>query len=86
MRGHGSFLFIGNGREANGSFHNIHTPAYDFKDSILALGAAYWVRLVQAELEAEQFPHAGFDGFREGARPSHHITANGGSNSVEFES
>ena len=40
----------GNGVEADGSFHNVHTPGYDFNDDILALGAAYWVKLVQTEL------------------------------------
>jgi hippurate hydrolase len=35
---------------ADGSFHNVHTPGYDFNDDILALGAAYWVKLVHTEL------------------------------------
>ena len=46
----GGFIMIGNGVAADGSFHNVHTPGYDFNDDILALGAAYWVKLVQAEL------------------------------------
>jgi amidohydrolase len=46
----GGFVIIGNGVEADGSFHNVHTPGYDFNDDILALGAAYWVKLVQTEL------------------------------------
>ena len=46
----GGFIMIGNGMAADGSFHNVHTPAYDFNDDILALGAAYWVKLVQTEL------------------------------------
>jgi hippurate hydrolase len=46
----GGFIIIGNGVAADGSFHNVHTPGYDFNDDILALGAAYWVKLVHAEL------------------------------------
>jgi amidohydrolase len=46
----GGFVMIGNGLAADGSFHDVHTPAYDFNDDILALGAAYWVRLVETEL------------------------------------
>jgi hippurate hydrolase len=46
----GGFVLIGNGVAADGSFNNVHTPGYDFNDDILALGAAYWVRLVQTEL------------------------------------
>ena len=43
---------IGNGIAPDGSFHNVHTPGYDFNDEILSLGAAYWVKLVQTELGA----------------------------------
>jgi len=46
----GVFMRIGNGVEADGSFHNVHTPKYDFNDEILALGAAYWAHLVRQEL------------------------------------
>jgi amidohydrolase len=46
----GSFIMIGNGVGSDGSFHNVHTPRYDFNDEILTLGAAYWVTLVQQEL------------------------------------
>jgi hippurate hydrolase len=46
----GSFMFIGNGVAEDGSFHNVHTPLYDFNDEILTLGAAYWVSLVEKEL------------------------------------
>jgi hippurate hydrolase len=46
----GSFMFIGNGAAADGSFHNVHTPLYDFNDEIITLGAAYWVSLVEHEL------------------------------------
>jgi metal-dependent amidase/aminoacylase/carboxypeptidase family protein len=34
----------------DGTFHNVHTPGYDFNDAILPLGVAYWVALVQKEL------------------------------------
>ena len=46
----GVFIRIGNGMAADGSFHNVHTPKYDFNDEILALGATYWVNLVHQEL------------------------------------
>ena len=46
----GGFVMIGNGVEPDGSFHNVHTPRYDFNDKILTLGASYWVSLVQQEL------------------------------------
>ncbi len=46
----GVFMRIGNGVAADGSFHNVHTPLYDFNDDALALGAAYWVNLVHEEL------------------------------------
>ena len=48
----GGFIMIGNGMAPDGSFHNVHTPGYDFNDNILTLGAAYWVKLVQTELSA----------------------------------
>lgn len=43
-------MFIGNGDEGDGEVHHVHTPGYDFNDDILALGAAYWVKLVETEL------------------------------------
>jgi hippurate hydrolase len=46
----GGFVLIGNGMAADGTFHNVHTPHYDFNDDILTLGAAYWVSLVRHEL------------------------------------
>ena len=46
----GVFIRIGNGTAPDGTFHNVHTPKYDFNDDILALGAAYWVNLVHHEL------------------------------------
>ncbi len=46
----GGFVMIGAGLHPDGSFHNVHTPGYDFNDEILALGAGYWVSLVREEL------------------------------------
>lgn len=46
----GGFIMIGNGVEPDGSFHNVHTPAYDFNEELLTLGAGYWVSLVREEL------------------------------------
>ena len=51
----GAYLFLGNGdgshREA--TYHGmgpceLHNPNYDFNDSLLPIGATYWVRLVEA--------------------------------------
>ncbi|WP_439597497.1 amidohydrolase [Falsiroseomonas sp.] len=47
----GVFMRIGNGMNADGSFHNVHTPRYDFNDDALVLGAAYWASLVAEELD-----------------------------------
>ena len=46
----GGFVLIGNGVEPDGSFHDLHTPAYDFNEDLLTLGAGYWVSLVRQEL------------------------------------
>ena len=46
----GVFMRIGNGVNADGSYHNVHTPNYDFNDEALALGSAYWANLVRQEL------------------------------------
>ncbi|HYW75709.1 MAG TPA: M20 aminoacylase family protein [Gammaproteobacteria bacterium] len=46
----GAYIWIGN--DAPGSDRRLHNPHYDFNDSILALGAAYWVELVRAALPA----------------------------------
>ena len=51
----GTYLFLGNGdgghREA--TYHGmgpceLHNPNYDFNDTLLPVGATYWVKLVQA--------------------------------------
>jgi amidohydrolase len=41
----GAYIWVGNGPSAG-----LHTPHYNFNDSILTLGAAYWVRLVETAL------------------------------------
>ncbi len=41
----GAYIWIGNG-DATES-RALHNPYYDFNDTILPLGASYWVRLVQ---------------------------------------
>jgi amidohydrolase len=48
----GGFIMIGNGAAKDGSVHHVHTPAYDFNDDILTLGAGYWIQLVRTELGA----------------------------------
>jgi hippurate hydrolase len=45
----GCYLFIGNGAEETGSA-GLHNPCYDFHDGNLAVGAEFWVRLVEAQL------------------------------------
>jgi amidohydrolase len=46
----GAFIFLGNGVSDDGSFHNIHTPSFDFNDAVLPIGILYWINLVQEEL------------------------------------
>ena len=46
----GAFIFAGTGTNADGSYHNLHTPKYDFNDELIPLGVAYWVSLVREEL------------------------------------
>jgi hippurate hydrolase len=47
----GAYILIGNdGHEHSGCM--VHNPNYDFNDGILALGANYWVALVEQELNA----------------------------------
>ncbi|MCB1638259.1 MAG: M20/M25/M40 family metallo-hydrolase, partial [Thiothrix sp.] len=42
----GAYIWIGNG--GNGQHcHALHNPHYDFNDTILPLGASYWVALAQ---------------------------------------
>jgi hippurate hydrolase len=50
LRKPGSFIFIGNGVEADGGARGLHTPKFEFNDDILTLGASYWVSLVREEL------------------------------------
>ncbi len=52
----GCYVFIGNGdglhRAAGHGLGpcNLHNPSYDFNDTLLPIGASYWVRLAQAWL------------------------------------
>ena len=46
----GAFGFIGNGVAADGRFHALHSPLFNFNDAIIPVGAAYWVALAQQEL------------------------------------
>jgi hippurate hydrolase len=45
----GCFLRLG-----NGDTPMLHNAAYDFNDANLAVGAAYWTRLVERFLTAQQ--------------------------------
>ena len=44
----GCYVWIGNGLGAGGCM--LHNPHYDFNDTILPLGVAYWVELVKRML------------------------------------
>jgi amidohydrolase len=44
----GCYIWIGNGSSANSCL--LHNPNYDFNDDILAVGATYWVQLVETVL------------------------------------
>ncbi len=46
----GAFMRIGNGVAADGSFHGLHTPKFDFNDAIIPDGISYWVNVVDQEL------------------------------------
>jgi hippurate hydrolase len=48
----GAYILIGNGGDAAGGCHYVHTPHYDFNDDIILTGAAYWLNVVQQELAA----------------------------------
>ena len=45
----GAYVLLGNGAEGVGGC-SLHNPNYDFNDEILAIGADFWVELVQSEL------------------------------------
>jgi hippurate hydrolase len=47
----GCYLLIGNGTEGHNG-RPLHNPGYDFNDDVLAIGAAYWVRLTKNILAA----------------------------------
>ena len=44
----GAYVLLGQGGEPSGCY--LHNPNYDFNDEIIPLGAAWWVRIVQQEL------------------------------------
>jgi metal-dependent amidase/aminoacylase/carboxypeptidase family protein len=46
----GAYIYIGAGEGENDPL--LHNPYYDFNDSILSLGAAYWIALVKQQLHA----------------------------------
>ena len=47
----GSYLFIGNGNAPGTCM--VHHPGYDFADDNIAIGGAYWVKLAERFLSAE---------------------------------
>lgn len=48
----GAYIWIGNGADGEAGSENVHSPRYDFNDEILTIGAAYWLNIVRAELDA----------------------------------
>ncbi len=47
----GAYILLGNGGDGSaGGCHYVHTPHYDFNDTVLTTGSAYWVNLVAQEL------------------------------------
>jgi hippurate hydrolase len=50
----GCYLFIGNGSGGEPGACMVHNPAYDFNDHNIAVGAAYWVALVNDLLSPRQ--------------------------------
>jgi len=50
----GAFIFLGNGAAPDGSYHSIHTPQYDFNDEVIPTGVAFWVSLVQRQLNPDK--------------------------------
>jgi hippurate hydrolase len=49
----GSYVLIGNGLDPAGGGCMVHNPGYDFNDSNVAIGSAFWVLLTQRFLAAE---------------------------------
>ncbi len=47
----GSFMWLGNGAHAGPGGGQLHTPLYDFNDAALPWGIAYWLSVVNEELE-----------------------------------
>jgi amidohydrolase len=47
----GCFMFIGNGRSDGDGGGDLHMPNYDFNDKALSQGIAYWLAIVEEELE-----------------------------------
>jgi hippurate hydrolase len=47
----GSFMWLGNGAHAGPGGGQLHTPLYDFNDAALPWGIAYWLSVVNVELE-----------------------------------
>lgn len=46
----GCYFFVGNGGPGTPGACAVHNPGYDFNDEIIAPGAAFWCRLVEAYL------------------------------------
>ncbi len=46
----GAFIMLGAGAGPDGVVHGLHTPKYDFDDAIIPIGVAWWMRVVEREL------------------------------------
>lgn len=49
----GNFITIGNGTGTGEGGGGLHTPTYDFNDQALPFGIAYWLSLVNCELDGK---------------------------------
>jgi amidohydrolase len=48
----GCYLFLGNDGQGPGGC-GLHNPGYDFNDDILSIGADFWIKLVESELQSK---------------------------------
>jgi metal-dependent amidase/aminoacylase/carboxypeptidase family protein len=46
----GAIIFIGDGINADGGYHAVHTSKYVFNDEIIPIGAVSWVGIVEQDL------------------------------------
>jgi hippurate hydrolase len=45
-----AFVFLGNGKAADGTVHNLHTARFAVNDQAIPTRVAYWISLVEQQL------------------------------------